>query len=73
MNKTKQTAVEWLIDKIYNHPENPLDAHIQAYFEEAKQMEKEKMIDFAEISRIKKDGSFYSINDLYNKKYGGNK
>jgi hypothetical protein len=51
---TKQTAVEWLIYKIYNHPENPLDAHIEAYFKEAKQMEKEKMIDFAEISRIKK-------------------
>jgi hypothetical protein len=74
MTKTKQTAVEWLIQKIYNHPENPLDAHIEAYFKEAKEMEKENTIAFADkYDAYVVQGGTLTAEQYYNETYGGNK
>ena len=40
--ETKQTAVEWLYDKLENHE---IQAKHYELFQQAKQMEKEQMID----------------------------
>jgi len=67
--KTKQTAVEQLISKI------PLGIRMQLAeigidFEQAKEMEKQKMIEFAlECQEMFK----HQIEEKYNETYGGNK
>jgi len=46
---------------------------IQNLLEQYLEIEKEQIIDFAEMARIKTDGSFYDIKGLYDETYGGNK
>jgi hypothetical protein len=43
----KQTAVEWLEDKIINYDLNQGMAQMRKYILQAKQMEKEQTLDFA--------------------------
>jgi hypothetical protein len=42
---------------------------IQKLLEQYLEMEKEQMINFAEMARIKTDGSFYDIKGLYDETY----
>lgn len=73
--KTKQTAVEQLISKI------PLGIRMQLAelgvdFEQAKEIEKERMIEFAfNALKIADDtmNGYIDVDKLYNETYGGNK
>ena len=44
LNQNKMTAVEWLIDEIWNNPDSKLNKEL---FNKAKEIEKKKTIDFA--------------------------
>ena len=74
-NETQQTAVEQLISKI------PLGIRMQLAelgvdFEQAKEIEKERMIEFAfNALKIADDtmNGYIDVDKLYNETYGGNK
>lgn len=64
-NMKKQTAVEWLIDEHFGGIEN-CTPDFRNRIEQAKQMEKEQIINFAdELSELNKQ----SILDYYNETY----
>jgi 5S rRNA maturation endonuclease (ribonuclease M5) len=69
-NETKQTAVEQFAIALYEggYLQGNGD-EIQKLLEQYLEMEKEQMIDFAEMARIKTDGSFYDIKGLYDETY----
>ena len=81
-NNKQQTAVEWLfyelerIDKVYYR--NTIiytDARKEA-FEQAKEMEEEKMIEFAYDALKIADNTtnrYVDVDKLYKELYGGNK
>jgi hypothetical protein len=80
MEQVKQTAVEWLIDQV----EDYIGLIPTDIIEQAKEMEKEQMIDFAfdtycYISGIMKvpfnqvSENKSHVEDNYNDTYGGNK
>ena len=73
-NEPKQTALEQFAIALYEggYLQGNGD-EIQKLLEQYLEMEKEQMIDFAEMARIKTDGSFYDIKGLYDEIYGGNK
>ena len=48
-NKMKQTAIEWLIDQIDNKDMGEIPMWVYDFCYDAKEMEKEQMIDFAEF------------------------
>ena len=79
---SKQTAVEWLVEEINKNGEeihkngNWIPTHM---IEQAKQMEKEQMIEFIKKAPIKtgllREPDIYYIIDAeshYNETYGGN-
>ena len=87
MSNDKQTAVEWIAAQIRNY-KNPLNMGgvyfvlihqemINRFEEQAKQMEKERMIDFAaEISYgigVSKEEMLNVAEQYYEITYGGNK
>jgi len=73
---SKQTSVEWLIDKHFGGVEN-VTPDFKKHIEQAKKMEKNKMIEFAELCMNylnDKDSrlltNFDRIEHFYNNKYG---
>jgi hypothetical protein len=74
MSDKQQTAVEQFAIALYEggYLQGNGD-EIETLLNRFKEMEKEQMIDFAEMARIKTDGSFYDIKGLYDETYGGNK
>lgn len=77
-NETKQTAVDFLMDKLFD-PSMMVDEQLK-WFEQAKEMEKQRMIEFARLY-VKSDsiycgGEFDIEKDaehFYNETYGGSK
>ena len=69
----KQTAVEWLVEQLYNHQYHIdlLDvARINGYFEQAKEMEKTEKIFFANFCRVfdvKNPNEIISVVELLDK------
>jgi hypothetical protein len=75
---SKQTAVEWLYVKLSTSSSDELVGNINNWFEQAKQMEKEQMIEFIKKAPIKtgllREPDIYYIIDAeshYNETYGG--
>jgi hypothetical protein len=68
------TAVEWLHLKLSTSSSEEMVGNINLWFEQAKEMEKEQMIDFARkyMLYIHKEG-IITIETFYNETYGGNK
>ena len=86
-NETKQTAVQWYAERLYdlemayNQGVIKTNTYIKGKreaVEQAKAMEKEKMIEFAqEVFRNRYNQITQSLgniaDDIYNETYGGNK
>jgi hypothetical protein len=53
----KQTAVEWLVERLEKHHTN-IDIKNTIAFQQAKEMEKEQKIEFAEQMRLIQDVDF---------------
>jgi hypothetical protein len=62
---SKQTAVDWLIDMLVTENEVILKGENYKLFEQAKQMEKEQIIEAYETSHI----SMMTAEQYYNDKY----
>jgi hypothetical protein len=73
-NETKQTAVEWLVEKINEQKAWANPQQLKPLIKQAKEMEKQQMIDFARnyMLYIHKEG-IITIETYYNETYGGNK
>ena len=72
MENKKQTAIEWLFEQ-FNNQDIPFGSHL---FKEAKELEKQKMIEFGNKMQIIDDVDFdgfvtffYEPEDYYNKTY----
>ena len=72
MDNKKQTAIEWLFEQ-FNNQDIPFGSHL---FKEAKELEKQKMIEFGNKMQIIDDVDFdgfvtffYEPEDYYNKTY----
>ena len=67
----KQTAVEWLVDELRNHiAQGTLDAiAISKLKMQAKEMEREQMIDFAQMWQDLPIEKYDCKEDLYNQTY----
>lgn len=44
--KTKQTAVEWMVEKLFRPMDNPPIENVSDIIEQAKELEKQQIIDF---------------------------
>jgi hypothetical protein len=75
--ENKQTAVQWLTYKIEEQRENGnVDLRTTLFYcEQAKEMEKEKMIEFGELvwKNLLRSDKIMKPRDVYNETYGGNK
>ena len=71
-NETKQTAVEWLLDRIEDVDSAKIWDDIK---QQAKEMEKEQMIEFGELvwKNLLRSDKIMKSRDVYNETYGGNK
>ena len=72
MDNKKQTAIEWLFEQ-FNNQDIPFGSHL---FKEAKELEKQQMIEFGNkmqiIDDVDFDGNvtfFYEPEDYHNKTY----
>ena len=72
MDNKKQTAIEWLFEQ-FNNQDIPFGSHL---FKEAKELEKQQMIEFGNKMQIIDDVDFdgfvtffYEPEDYYNKTY----
>ena len=72
MKNKKQTAIEWLFEQ-FNNQDIPFSSHL---FQEAKELEKQQMIEFGNkmqiIDDVDFDGNvtfFYEPEDYYNETY----
>ena len=72
MKNKKQTAIEWLFEQ-FNNQDIPFGSHL---FKEAKELEKQQMIEFGNKMQIIDDVDFdgfvtffYEPEDYYNKTY----
>ena len=77
MSNNKQTAVEWLVEKLQESG-IPLMTDEFEMIQQAKQMEKQQKIEFAqEVFRNRYNQITQSLgniaDDIYNETYGGNK
>ena len=72
----QQTAVEWLVEQLYSHSGHidVLDvAHLNGYFEKAKQMEKEQIRDAYLFGDMEfRSNSVIRAEQYYNETYGTN-
>lgn len=72
----KQTAVDWLEDKVYNimnyYGGQALSFYIQEAFEQAKEMEKQEIIDAYDCGKEQPLSSQLSPIEYYNETFGGN-
>ena len=82
INETKQTAIDWLYFKLSTSSSEEMIGNINLWFEQAKEMHKEEIMDaFDKGCDIGCDiGSNYNYHDghnqgydYYNETYGGNK
>jgi hypothetical protein len=76
MSNDKQTAVEWLLDRIEDV--DLTEKLWENVKQQAKEMEKNQHANTWDDSRVEDKGDNYigkqkSFNDYYNEKYGGNK
>jgi len=73
-NNKQQTAVEWLVDKHFGGIEN-VTPDFKKHIEQAKEMEKEQMIEFGELcwKNLLRSDVIMRPRDVYNETYGGNK
>jgi hypothetical protein len=63
----QQTAIDWFFDKLKDHV---IQAQHFELFQQAKEMEKEQMIDFAKQWEARKnEGNLDSMEMLYNEMY----
>jgi hypothetical protein len=71
-NETKQTAVEWLLDRIEDVDSAKIWDDIK---QQAKEMEKEQIIEFGELvwKNLLRSDKIMKSRDVYNETYGGNK
>jgi hypothetical protein len=77
MEITKQTAVDFLMDKLFD-PSMMVDEQLK-WFEQAKEMEKKQMIEFARKILMEAYATFsgnvtteLEIEEYYEQTYGGN-
>jgi hypothetical protein len=73
-DEKKQTAVEWLIQKLTNRQNGVFDGFpiltLDEIYKQAKEMEKQQMIDFAKQWEAKQnEGDLDTIEMLYNETY----
>jgi hypothetical protein len=61
--KTKQTAVEWMVEKLFKPMDNPPIENVSDIIKQAKEMEKQQIID------ARNDG-FYISGEGWNGEYG---
>jgi hypothetical protein len=80
MNNKQQTAVEWFMEQIGEKQPNGfyvIDSlhDVQNVFQQAKEMEKEQMIEFGELvwKNLLRSDKIMKARDVYNETYGGNK
>jgi hypothetical protein len=73
-NDKKQTAVEWL-EEIVNKNGLQMSDYLQFTFQQAKEMEKEQMIEFGDVvwKNLLRSDEIRNPRDVYNETYGGNK
>ena len=74
----QQTAVDWLVNKIYMVIPNEERNFLEGLREQAKAMHKEEMIEFSqEVFRNRYNQVYQSLgsiaDDKYNETFGGNK
>jgi HEPN domain-containing protein len=68
---SKQTAVEWLVDKIEKNVHHTIKIPNE-YFEQAKAMEKEQIQDaYWEGGRDVQTNVYKGMKEYYNERYGG--
>ena len=74
--KTKQTAVEWLIDKYFGGVEN-VTPDFNKHIKQAKEMEKEQMQHWFGLGMHLVEGRIWKpidkFEENFNETYGGNK
>lgn len=68
--ENKQTAVEWLFEKININLSAPMSVKFKEMFEQAKEMEKEEIIDAYDKGEWN-DGMNGNAEQYYNQTYGG--
>jgi hypothetical protein len=66
----QQTAIEWLFDNVYM-----AHSELSEKLNQAKEMEKEQMIEFGELcwKNLLRSDVIMRPRDVYNETYGGNK
>lgn len=69
----KQTAVEWLVEQIENKNGKEFSSYYLEFINQAKEMEKEQMIEFAQKWEDSPLEKYDCKEDLYNETYGGDK
>ena len=69
INETKQTAVEWLYLKLSTSSSEEMVGNINVWFEQAKEMEKEQMVDFAYKCRNVMAADEFAITHWYDKTF----
>ena len=67
--QTKQTAVEWLYLKLSTSSSEEMVGNINVWFEQAKAMEKEQMVDFAYKCRNVMAADEFAITHWYDKTF----
>lgn len=67
--ETKQTAVEWLYLKLSTSSSEEMVGNINVWFEQAKEMEKEQMVDFAYKCRNVMAADEFAITHWYDKTF----
>jgi hypothetical protein len=75
-NNKQRTAVEWYAIEMYEYFRSMFGSGIinTDILEKAKEMEKERMIDFAYKALMEADSTvnrFVDVDELYNETYGG--
>jgi hypothetical protein len=71
MESIKQTATEWLFKQLWDEPKDKLTWY--AILKQAKEMDKERMIEFGELvwKNLLRSDKIMKPRDVYNETYGG--
>jgi len=67
-NEKQQTAVEWFFDNLNNHQ---VQAEHFKIYQQAKEMEKEIIVNSYSKGYHDKDFSYFDLETFYNETYGG--